>query len=107
MAPTVRPTVKWLDVWALLAILNADIIDFIVRTFLGSLMHIEIGDIRRLPVPVLTPEQSSYLSQLGRTAVEMAKAGDSDGVRDQESRINRYVRDIYGIDKEAQLWVAR
>ena len=82
-------------------------IDFLIRTFLGSRMHIEVGDIRRVPIPVLAPEQSWALSDLGRRAVSAAKARDREALRRVEAEVNRYVRDLYGMPPEADLWVVR
>ncbi len=107
MAPLLVPKVAWLDTYGLLAFLNTDTADFIVRTFLGSLMHIEIGDIRRIPVPVLSAEQASALSEFGRRAVEATKAGDDTAVRRTQEELNRFVRRLYGIDEGEELWVAR
>ncbi len=107
MAPTVTPMVDWLDAFALLALLNSDVAEFIVRTFLGSLMHIEIGDIRRLPVPVLTPAQGTHLSQLGQAAVAAAQRGDRAAVAAIERDVNGTVRALYGVAAEETLWVVR
>lgn len=103
MAPTVNPVVDWLDPYALLAILNSDVVDFVTRTFLGSLMHIEVGDIRRLPVPVLSPEQSAALSELGCRAVAAAQAGDRTALARTKAEVNRYVRNLYGMPQECSV----
>ncbi len=52
-SPTVTTTADWITPLALLALLNAPVVDFLLRTFLGSRMHLEIGDMRRIPLPVL------------------------------------------------------
>jgi hypothetical protein len=106
-APTIRPTVNWLDAFALLALLNSDVAEFIVRTFLGSLMQIEIGDVRRLPVPVLTPAQGAGLSALGHAAVAAAARQDRAAVAAIERDVNGTVRALYGLAPEETLWVVR
>jgi len=111
MAPTVVPTIEWLTTDGLLALLNAPIVDFIVRTLLGSLMHIEIGDLRRLPVPVLDEAQSSAFDALGRRAIAAKEALDAGAVgeplTDIERELDLLTRDLYGIAADADLWVVR
>jgi hypothetical protein len=103
----VRPIVEWLSAVGLLALLNSDTVDFIVRTFLGSRMHIEIGDIRRVPVPVLSPDQSNALDALGAEAIAAKKGEGKRELAEIEAEINAYVRDLYGIPQDADLWVVR
>jgi hypothetical protein len=107
MAPTIEPTVDWLDHWGLLALLNSDIVDFTIRAFLGSLMHIEIGDIRRMPVPVLSTIEAQRLSSLGRAVTAAVRKGDREEQRRFEREINVVVRRLYGVSEEAELWVVR
>ena len=107
VAHTIRPTVGWLDTHGLLALLNSRIVDFLMRTFLGSLMHIETGDMRRVPVPVLAPEQSARISGLGRDAISATGRGDRAAQRATEQAVDAFVRDLYGVPKEADLWVVR
>ena len=104
-APTVRPTVPWLSTNALMALLNSDVVEFLLRTFLGSRMQIEIGDVRRLPLPVLSAELADALDVLGTTAVENKLAGNS--TTDEETELNSVVRKLYGISQDAELWVVR
>jgi len=106
-APLAKSLVSWLDSYSLMALLNSDVIDWMVRTYLGSLMQIEIGDIRRLPVPVLTAEQAAWLSAHGQAAVTASQNGHRDTLAAIERDINGYVRTLYGIPKEATLWVIR
>ncbi len=107
VAHTIRPTVAWFDVDALLALLNGPIVDFILRTFLGSRMHIETGDIRRVPIPVLSPAHSAGLSTLGRDAVAAVQRGHRTAQRAAEQAVDAFVRDLYGVPQEADLWVVR
>jgi hypothetical protein len=106
-SPLVRPRVEWLTPTALLALLNSDIIDFTLRTFLGSRMHIEIGDVRRLPVPVLDLENAERLSDLGEEAVTVKSTGEGRPLADIEDDVNRLVRALYGVSPEVELWVVR
>jgi hypothetical protein len=109
-APVIRSTAEWLPNHALLALLNSPLLDFVIRTFLGSLMQIEIGHLRRVPVPVLTGAQVHELDELGRRAVA-AKAGRDGGqsadIAAVEREIDEFVRDLYGIPRDADLWVVR
>ena len=108
---TIGPTVSWLTADGLLALLNCDTVDFLVRTFLGSRMQIEIGDIRRLPIPVLTPDQATDLDSFGRratTAKEALDAGtDGEPLTSIEAELDTYTRNLYGLSANADLWVVR
>jgi hypothetical protein len=111
MAPTIRPAIDWLTLEALLALLNSSPLDFILRTFVGSRMHIEIGDIRRLPVPVLSDAAGEKLHAYGIEALK-AKGADGGEGRDPalaeiEAELDAFVRDLYGIRRDADLWVVR
>lgn len=111
MAPTIRPSVHWLSQPALMALLNTEAIDFILRTFLGSRMHIEIGDVRRLPVPVLTEGDALALDELGRTARDAKADADAGGrpgsLLECEAEVNRLGRELYGFRPGDDLWVVR
>lgn len=110
MTPVITPTVPWLTPTALLALMNAPVTDFLVRTYLGSLMHIEVGHIRRVPIPVLTEQQSGVLHQLGQAAVVARRAidrGESNDLREIEHECDVFVRQLYGIREDAELWVVR
>lgn len=110
MSPTVRPTVGWLTTYGLLALLNAPVIDFVVRTFVGTRMHVELGHLRRVPIPVLSPGQSRALDELGTRAIAAKLARDTGEATDLdtiERQIDEYVRDLYGIARDADLWVVR
>ncbi|MDA8201911.1 MAG: Eco57I restriction-modification methylase domain-containing protein [Chloroflexi bacterium] len=109
--PLVRSTVVWLPPAALLAVMNAPLLDFALRTFLGSRLQIEVGHIRRLPVPVLTADQSRELDTLGRRAVGAKAARDrgepGESLEALEAEVDRCVRELYGIAPDADLWVVR
>lgn len=109
--PVIAPQVDWLSVHALLALLNAPILDFILRTFLGSRMQIEIGDVRRLPIPVLTPDQADTLDAFGQQAITAKEKLDAGGAGEDlttiEADLDLFVRDLYGVPAKADLWVVR
>ena len=111
MAPTIAPTADWLPIEALLALLNAPVLDYTLRTFLGSRMHIELGDIRRLPIPVLSNTDSDRLTDLGRQALlakELLDCGEGgDELPDIEAELDAFVRELYGVPRDADLWVVR
>ena len=50
-AATITPTVDWLSTDALLALLNAPVIDFLMRTFLASLMNKMKIDVQAISTP--------------------------------------------------------
>ena len=105
--PVIRSTVQWLDDYVLVALLNADSVEFILKTFLGSLMQIEVGDLRRIPIPVLDTTQSKTLSDFGRRATKLAVAKRGGELKTLEDELNRFVRGLYGIPTKAKLWVTR
>jgi hypothetical protein len=111
MAPILQPAVEWLTANALLAFLNAPVVDFATRTFLGSRMHIETSDLRRLPIPVLSVEATERLDDLGSRAVEAKEAADLSGhysdIEVIEQELDEYVRNLYGVSSKADLWVVR
>jgi hypothetical protein len=108
--PLIRSMSHWLHPDALLALLNSDPVEFIVRTFLGSLMQTEIGDVRRIPVPVLSDDQNRRLTELAQHAIEekrRADAGKANHLVEVEAEIDAFVRDLYGVPRDADLWVVR
>lgn len=123
MAPTVVPVkdCEWLSANVLLALFNSSAVDFTLRTFLGSRMHIEVGDVRGLPLPVLDDETSEELDRLAEDAVAAKLArDDADETGDSEARghaaqqlqaieeqIDQKVLALYGLDADADLWVVR
>ncbi|GIU98081.1 MAG: hypothetical protein KatS3mg013_1884 [Actinomycetota bacterium] len=95
---------------SLMALLNSEGVDFLLRTFLGSRMHIEIGDVRRIPVPVLSDDQNRRLTELAQHAIEekrRADAGKANHLVEVEAEIDAFVRDLYGVPRDADLWVVR
>ncbi len=112
-APLLRPAphVSWLSVPSLMALLNGDAVDFLLRTFLGSRMMIEVGDVRRIPIPVLSETQRQDLEALAARATETKKAFDGNGSGETlaivEAEVDAYVRALYGVAPDAKLWVVR
>lgn len=111
MSPTVSSTAPWLTIDGLLALINAPISDFLLRTMLGSRMHVEIGNVRHIPVPVLSPSQSEHLDHLGRRALaaqaDHERGESSEALELLEREIDLYVRDLYDVAPDADLWVVR
>ncbi|HLH69757.1 MAG TPA: Eco57I restriction-modification methylase domain-containing protein [Candidatus Dormibacteraeota bacterium] len=109
MAPLLRPLpwVGWLSPLSLLALLNSDVTDFLLRTFLGSLMHIEVGDLRRLVVPVLSPAQKADLERFAERAIAARRGQSDEPLATIEAELDAYVRDLYGVPRTADLWVVR
>jgi Eco57I restriction-modification methylase len=106
-----RPEAPWLTVPSLLALLNGDAVDFLLRTFLGSRMHIEVGDLRRIPIPVLSDTQQKDLEVLTARAIEAKRNFDGNGTGERltavEAEVNAYIRALYGVAPDAKLWVVR
>ena len=107
-APLLRPLawIDWLSPDSLMSLLNSEVLDFTLRTFLGSRMMIEVGDIRRLIVPVLSDSQRTTLEDFAQRAFAARKDGDR-GLGAIERDLNAYVRDMYGVPRTAELWVVR
>lgn len=110
-SPVIRPSVDWLSVEALLALLNTSPLDFLLRTFLCSRMNIHVGDLRRIPIPVLSDPEAQKLTDLGQAALREKEESDrgEGGSRlpEIEAELDAFVRDLYGIRHDADLWVVR
>ena len=106
-----RPVEPWLSSLALLALLNASVADFAVRTFLVSRMNTEVGGLRRLPIPILKNSEAEHLASLAARAVAAKAALDrgepSEPLAGIEAELDGYVRELYGIRRDADLWVVR
>jgi hypothetical protein len=98
-SPVYVPRVEWLDTHALVALLNAPVVEFILKTFLSSRNHIEVGHLLRVPVPWLTPAEGRALSLLGRTAVAASHTKDP-RLHEVEADLDRFTRDLYGVGSE-------
>jgi hypothetical protein len=110
-AALIRPTQDWMTQESLMALLNAPVIDFLVRTFLGSRLQIDIGHVRSVPVPVLTAAQGRRLTDLADRAMTAKLEHDAGGSRASldaiEHELDEFVRPIYGVALDADLWVVR
>lgn len=111
-APVIVPTEGWLSVPALLAVMNAPVLDFCIRSLLASLMNTHVGDLRRLPIPVLSDEQAERLHDLGTRALTTKEALDrgerpAEPLGEIEAELDGYTRSLYGIRRDADLWVVR
>jgi hypothetical protein len=95
-SPVYVPRAPWLTPAALLALLNAPVVEFALKTFLASRNHIEVGHIRRLPIPVLSAPQTHKLDRLGNAAVKAAQTnrGKLEGL---EAQIDGFTRKLYGV----------
>lgn len=106
-APLYQPTAPWLSAESLCCLLFSDTVEFIVRTFLSSLMNIQVGDLRRVPLPVLTDEQDRHLTALCREAVSAKLGQGTRPLAEVEAEVHSTVRGLYGIAEDANLWVPR
>jgi hypothetical protein len=96
-SPLYVPEVSWLTPYALLALLNSPVVEFALKTFLASRNHIEVGHVRRLPVPVLNKRQTGELDRLGGAAIAARRAGASVELADVEARLDAFTRELYGV----------
>ena len=106
-SPVYVPLVDWLDEDSLLALLNSSLIEFAVKTFLASRNHIEVGHLRRLPVPVLSSEQRAVLGECSRGACDATVRGDAERLRTLEAALDDYVRELYGLSRSVTFEVVR
>jgi Putative RNA methylase family UPF0020 len=106
-SPVYRPRGNHLDIYALLALLNSPVIDFIVKTFLATRNHVEIGHVLRVPVPVLEAATSGRLSSLGRSAAAAADQGDEGKLRTRTRELDELTRALYLIPESITLPIMR
>lgn len=106
-SPVYVPMVEWLSENALLALLNSSLIEFGVKTFLASRNHIEVGHVRRLPIPVLTPAHRDELAEFANAACHASEHGTAAQLRSIEREVDDYVRELYGVGQTARLEVIR
>ncbi len=99
-SPVYVPLAGWLDAHALLALLNAPVVEFIVKTFLASRNHIEVGHVLRIPIPVLTPSQSATLTLLGKNALAASRT-NAEQLPPVEAELDRFTRELYGVGSAA------
>jgi Eco57I restriction-modification methylase len=106
-SPVYQPRGNHLDHFALLALLNSPVVEFVVKTFLATRNHIEVGHVLRVPVPALDAETSALLGSLGRAAMERAEVGDEDALQAVEQEIDEVSRDLYELSMSIALTVVR
>lgn len=106
-SPVYVPIVGWLDEDSLLALLNSSLVEFAAKTFLASRNHIEVGHLRRFPVPVLDSEQKGMLASFGQAGCEAATMDDRKSLSDIEASLDEYVRKLYGVGDRVALEVIR
>ncbi len=66
---------------------------------------------RRLPIPILSDRDSERLTDLGRRALSTKEALDcgegSEELPEIEAELGAFVRELYGVPRDADLWVVR
>lgn len=105
-SPCYVPCAPWLNDMSLLALLNSPVLEFFLKTFLATRNHIELGHVRRLPIPVPSQQQDELLTLLGGQAVITARAGGK-GLAEIEGEIDTVTRDLYGIPARTRLPISR
>lgn len=106
-SPCYRSAAPWLSDIALLAILNSPVIEFILKTFLATRNHVEVGHVRQLPIPVLTGSQLIELEELGSAALEAASGDQAGELAEIEAALDFSTRRLYGVPKRSRLPIAR
>jgi methylase of polypeptide subunit release factors len=106
-SPMYISTVDWLDEFVLVALLNAPVIEFALKTFLSSRNHLEVGHLRRLPIPFLEPSARSALGKIGRAAVQAATDGGETRLDAITDELDAFTRELYGIRPGAALALQR
>jgi hypothetical protein len=106
-SPVYVPRGDRIDLYALLALMNSPVVEFIVKTFLASRNHIEVGHVLRVPVPVLDAGAEAELSSLGRSAAEAAAIGTMNGAGSIGQRLDAMTRELYLIPQSADLSIPR
>lgn len=106
-SPVYIPRGDRMDLFALLALMNSPVVEFIVKSFLASRNHIEVGHLLRVPVPVVDADIEAELSSLGRSAVDAAVIGSEHAVQETVKRLDVITRDLYLIPQSADLSIPR
>ena len=57
--------------------------------------------------PVADPDQAQHLSSLGQEAIRKRSSGEGRELSDIEAELHKFVRQLYGIETDAELWVIR
>jgi hypothetical protein len=104
-SPCYVPTVPWLNNLSLLALLNSPVVEFMLKTFLASRNHVELGHLLRLPVPVPTEGQRRRLEKLADAGVDAARSGRQ--ATEVERDLDLLTRKMYGVRANAKLQIVR
>jgi len=83
------------------------VIEFALKTFLSSRNHLEVGHLRRLPIPFLEPSARSALGKIGRAAVQAATDGGETRLDAITDELDAFTRELYGIRPGAALALQR
>jgi hypothetical protein len=106
-SPCYRAAAPWLSDLGLLAILNAPLVEFILKTFLATRNHIELGHLRQLPIPVLSSDRLAELEGLGAAALEASSGGQEERLAKIEAELDLVTRELYGVHARSRLPVVR
>jgi hypothetical protein len=104
-SPCYVVTAPWLDSLSLLALLNAPILEFALKTFLGTRNHVELGHVCRLPVPILTSDELSELGSLAQRAIAATQSAEP--VDALQRDLDQLTRDLYKLSRRVSLSVVR
>lgn len=105
-SPCYVPSVPWLSEFSLLALLNSPVVEFVLKTFLATRNHFELGHLLRVPVPVLSDENRGSLEVLASAAVDSVRSRE--GVPAMvERELDLLTRNLYGVRGDAKLPVTR
>lgn len=94
------PTTDKLPPKYLLAILNSEVIKYIVYHFINGTLNVQAADMRLIPIPVPTDEQREEITATVDEAIAVQR-GDSDRLLDDiQDEIDEKIADLYGLDVE-------
>jgi hypothetical protein len=106
-SPVYATRVRWLDDLSLVAMLNAPIVEFAIKTFLATRNHLEVGHLRRLPMPVLDAQTGATLRRLASAFIAATRAGETSIVSKLASELDETTRELYGVSMTLELPVRR
>ena len=106
-SPVYVTRVDWLDDLSLVALLNAPVVEFAIKTFLATRNHLEVGHLRRLPIPVLPAQTSATLRAIASAFIAATQAGDAATVSELATELDETTRELYGVSTSLELPVRR
>ena len=106
-SPVYVTRVGWLDDLSLVALLNAPVVEFAVKTFLATRNHLEVGHLRRLPIPVLDAQVGASLRAIASASIAATRAGETSTVGDLAAELDETTRQLYGVSMNLELPVRR